>query len=133
METSTQSQSTSNVVDSATPQKEKATTSTYTTTEYNTIWEQVTDITKQALDKDQDDATLERVSPILNEVNQLAFELLKTRTGIWERKGNYEKEVEDAKYMMLLSPKDAVGYIRVGRRCIEQGFQREALMFSTRG
>lgn len=97
MEASTQSRSTFEDVDSATPQNEIATISTPNTNvdfSYNTIWEQVNDISKQALDTDQDDAVVERISSILNELNQITFQLLKTQSTIWARsqdmKENYK-------------------------------------------
>ncbi|KAI7850428.1 hypothetical protein BDC45DRAFT_243846 [Circinella umbellata] len=129
MQIPTECESTSNNVDSATPEKK-----VMNNIEYDTIWEQVTDIAEQALDGDQDDATLERIQSILNETNRIAFELLKTRSPLLARKNKGLKEqLNDANYMIYLAPKSSVGYLRAGRLCIDYGYQHRAFFIFSRG
>ena len=91
------------------------------------------EVAKNALDNDDDDIILKQVSPILNDMGQIAMVLLKMRPVIWARKGKYEEELQDAWAMILLAPKNLVGYICAGYRYINQGFQEQAISVFNKG
>ena len=118
-------------IHSEAPQKRAAIPRT-TTMSDNDTWKQVAEIAENALDND-DDTILMQVSAVMNDMGQVAMELLKTRAVIWARKGKYEEELQDAWTMILLAPKNSVGYICAGYRYINQGFQEQAINVFSKG
>lgn len=127
-----------NIRDSILSQKQigmEAVTTTPKYSNYNKDYDYraIAKITQQALDNKDSDTVIKHSLPVINDLQTQIVHLLKMRVIAWRRKGQYDKEIQDAYSIIANAPQDPTGYLHAGCRYSEQGFQKRAIDIFNKG
>ncbi|KAI8137377.1 hypothetical protein BJV82DRAFT_661370 [Fennellomyces sp. T-0311] len=90
-------------------------------------WKHVTMQTANAFDNGDHMAVLEHSSPIVDDLQKKLVYLLKMRVVSWSHTANFAQELKEASTLIDYAPRDAAGYLALGCRYADQGYQTRAI------
>ncbi|KAI9244483.1 hypothetical protein BDA99DRAFT_577169 [Phascolomyces articulosus] len=93
----------------------------------------VSRIIQEALENGHYHAVIEHTLPLVQDLQTRLVALFKARVIAWGKQGRSQEELKEAMAMISYAPYDATGYLVVGRRYSDQGFQTRAIQIFNQG